>query len=489
MNDEDENTVPLITWPELLATAYRRRWWIALPTLGGGLVGLGAGFVMEPQYTSTASLLIASQEIPTALVASPLTHYADERIAKIRQQILSRSNLQQLIAATNLYPEERKTLTPEQVENLVRQKIAVDLLSTNAANHTGRSMDTTIAFSIAFTYRNPVQAQAVTERLTQKFITEDKRLRTEQASGTAAFLARRGNELQERLIDLQGKRREIEARYQGALPDQLALSTQSNSALRAEVSRIDAETQGIMGQNSVLAAREAELVSGPGAGGDSVRRAEERLAQLEAVYSDEHPDVRAARSALDVARNNADLPGGAGTRIISAEIAAGRSRIAELSHRRAQMVASIGQMEQLAALAPQAAYELNNLERDHDNLKLQYQDIREKQLEAQVAANLQAEDKGERFSLVDPPSLPLEPIQPKKQMMLLMGLFGGFAFGIALSIWLELFGNRVHGRSAVQRVTGSRPLVVIPDISDKPSSPFVRVFRRLLPARATQGEG
>lgn len=462
MKEEANPDGAFISIPEILSIAYRRRWWLIAPTLVGIVAAIVAILTISAQYRSTATLLIASQEVPTTLVASPLTTYANERIAKIRQQILSRSNLVELVRDMRLYPEESTRLTSDEVQNVMRGAIGVDLVGTGNATNSGQG-GTTIAFSLSFTYTDPVVAQEVTKKLTRMFLDEDKRLRTEQASGTAAFLSRRGNEIQDRLVELQNRRREIEARYNGALPDQVALSTQSASTLRAEVSRIDAETQGIAQQNGILAARTQDLMATPSPQAEALRQAQNRLAQLTATYSDEHPDVIAARAGI--ANQVAAMQTGGGPRgggVIAAEISSGRNRMAMLAQRRAELVNSIAQMEHLTAQAPQASYELNNLERDYDNLTLQYQDIREKQMEAQVAANLQAEDKGERFTVVDPASLPAAPVFPDRKKLLMGGAGAGLALGLILIFSLELTAGRVHGEAAVRRLTGVAPLVVVP---------------------------
>ena len=482
MNDEEIRPPTLITVREMMAILWRRRWWLIVPLLVCTIAAGAMASMMTPQYRSTATLLIASQDIPTSFVASPLTNYADERIAKIRQQILSRANIVELIRSMNLFADERRTLPPERVQDMMRNAVNVDLVSASNGNN-NQGAKTTIAFSLSFTYRDPATTHAVAERLTNMFINEDKRLRTEQATGTAAFLSRRGNEIRDRLVDLESRRRAIEARYSGALPDQVALSTQAGAALRAEVSRLDAETQGLMQQNSLLAARSQEVASLPDPALEPLRRAEERLGQLSAVYSDEHPDVARARAAVAFERSRAlSRPSQrGGTAVIASEITAAHARIVTLSQRRAELVGSIAQMERLTSLAPQASYELNNLERDYDNLKQQYQDIREKQMEAQVAANLQAEDKGERFSVVDPPNMPFEPVEPDKKKLLMAGMGGGIALGMGLILLLELMYGPINGEAAIHRTLGAPPMAVIPMMKPLVGPFQITTLRALLP--------
>lgn len=453
---------------EIVAILYRRRYWLIAPLILGLLGAIVTMVMIVPIYRSSATLLITSQQIPTTVVASPLTNYADERIAKIRQRIMSRENLSGLIAAHNLYAKERLRLPQDDVLALMRGAIAVDLVGTSANQQQGPA-GSTIAFTLSFNYREPRLAQAVTERLTTMFITEDKRLRTEQASGTAAFLGRRAIELRDQLTAIGEKRRAIEARYAGALPEQVAISAQSGSSLRAEVSRIDAETQGLMQQNSLLAARSQEIAATPGVAAEALRRAEERLNQLSATYADDFPDVVAARDTVQRQRAalTRDATPNAGMGAINAEVFASRARIGMLAARRAGLVGSISNIERMTAMAPQATYELNNLEREYENVRLQYQGIREKQMEAQVAANLQTEDKGERFSVVDAPSLPLESLGPKRLNILAMGILGGLGAGLALLMVWEMAAGAIHGERGVAGVMGAPPIVVVPVLANR----------------------
>jgi uncharacterized protein involved in exopolysaccharide biosynthesis len=456
---------------EIIAALYRKRLWVIVPVLLGLMIAATAILLQKEQYRSTATLLIDSQQIPTTVVASPLAHIANERIAKIRQQILSRERLSALVEDNDLFPDERPNMPIDDVLDLVREAIQVDLVGANEGQPGGGG--STIAFTLSFTYFDPVKAQAVTRQLTDTFLVEDKRFRTEQVTGTAAFLGRRADELRRQLANLEDKRREVEARYAGALPDHVAMSAQSHSALRAEVSRIDAETQGLSQQASLLAARADEDTRTP-PGIEALRRAEERLTQLTAVYADDYPEVIAARAA--VRQQRAALrqeQATQGTSVIQREIAASNARNRMLSVRRAELVQSIAEMERRTAQAPQAAYELNMIEREYENIRRQYEALREKQLDAQVSVTLQSEDKGERFSVVDESSMPHHPLGAHPAAILLSGLFAGLVIGVGSILGYELSAGTIHGAETLTRLLGAPPLTVIPPANgSQPSARF-----------------
>lgn len=446
-------------YPLEILAMLRRRWrWLAAPIVLGLLAAGVAVAMRKPVYQSSATLLIDSPQIPTTLVASPLTDIADERIAKIRQQIVSRDSLAGLIKANNLYPAERGKLDEPTLLELMRANIGVDLVGANQ----GQGGGSTIAFTLSYKYADPLKAQAITEQLTRLFLVEDKRFRTEQATGTATFLDHRSEELRKQLSELEDRRRDVEARYAGALPNDVALSAQSSSALRAEISRTDSETQGIIQQNSLLAARQQDLAAAQPTAGDGLRTAQARLAQLQATHSDAFPDVVAAKAEVERQKALASETPAPSTNLVQTEIAAGRNRIDVLAQRRSELVRNMTELDHRAAQAPEAAYELNMIEREYDNIKRQYDSLPEKQLDAQVAANLQTEDKGERFTVVDQPSLPLAPLGAKPAMLLMMGLFGGAALGMGLIFVYELANGTVHGEQTLARTAPIPVLGVVP---------------------------
>ena len=456
---------------DIMGILWRRRYWVLVPFVIGTLAAATASFVMQPVYQSQSTMLIETPLIPSSLVASPFSTYADERIAKIRQQILSRANLLQLINKDELYRRERDSEAIEAILSRMRSAINVELVSASAGNSQNRGANTTIAFTLSYRYADPDDAYRVATDLTQMFIREDKRLRTEQAAGAAGFLKNRADELRDRLIEVENKRRTLQARFGGAMPEQAVLSAQTSTALRAELSRIDSEIQSIMQQNGLLAVRtqEASTTTEPAARAE-VRRARQALDRLKATLSDSHPDVIAAREALETAKAAAseESTTRSGVSAVTAEIEVGRSRIAALNQRRNQLVGAISSTDRMVAQSPQAAYELNNLERDHENLKQQYAEIRAKQLEAQVAANLQTEDKGERFLVVDPPEIPLKPISPNRLKLMLTGTLGGIGVGLAMILLWELLAARIHGAGTIARLTGEEPLGAIPVMKHGP---------------------
>jgi len=103
--------------------------------------------------------------------------------------------------------------------------------------------------------------------------------------------------------------------------------------------------------------------------------------------------------------------------------------------------------------------------RDHSNAQKKYEEIQSKQLGAQIAENLEGENKSERFSLIDPPLLADKPIKPNRFKIIILGLFAAFAAAGGIAILLEMLNQRVRGKGALTTALGQAPLVEIPYIT------------------------
>ena len=76
-----------------------------------------------PTYLSTGTILIEQQEVPTDLVRSTISSYADQRIQVISQRVMTTANLLQIIQKYDLYPAERRKKGRESIIQMMREDI------------------------------------------------------------------------------------------------------------------------------------------------------------------------------------------------------------------------------------------------------------------------------------------------------------------------------------------------------------------------------
>jgi uncharacterized protein involved in exopolysaccharide biosynthesis len=239
-------------------------------------------------------------------------------------------------------------------------------------------------------------------------------------------------------------------------------------------------------------------VSAGGADNDLRRKLESAKASLaEAVgrYGPEHPDrVRLQREVDTLQGELAAAPAAAAPAPsknapkeadnpayvqIQAQLSATNNDLAALTDQVAKLHARSEQYQRDVTLAPQVEQQYRELARDYDNTRLKYQEIRSKQSEAKTAQNLESDRKGERFTLIDPPLPPEEPISPNRKLIFMAGviLSAGLAAGV---LWLlEKLDSSVRGRFDLHRLTGVPPLVLVPHIATEAERRATRRRTRL----------
>ena len=114
--------------------------------------------------------------------------------------------------------------------------------------------------------------------------------------------------------------------------------------------------------------------------------------------------------------------------------------------------------------SPEVERQYHDLTRDLDNARLRYQEIRAKQGEARVAQSLETDQQGEKFTLIDPPLPPEQPVSPNRKLILAVGFLLSLALA-AGSAWLrEFLDTTVRGRDELLALVGVPPLALVPHI-------------------------
>ena len=256
-----------------------------------------------------------------------------------------------------------------------------------------------------------------------------------------------------------------------------------------DIQRLEREVAGL--EKELAADPRSQASAGPSNEiNDLRRRLESTRAQLAAAsekYSPEHPDViRLQREVKDLEAQLAALPaakpamgnttGGSGTTAapieadnpayvqIQAELAATRSELAALATEMTKLRAQAADYQRNISMSPQVEKEYRELTRDYDNARLKYAEVRSKQQEAKTAQDLEADRKGERFTLIEPPLPPEEPVSPNRKLIFIAGLLLSLGVSGGILWLLETMDTTVRGRRDLFDLTGIAPLALVPHI-------------------------
>jgi polysaccharide biosynthesis transport protein len=193
-------------------------------------------------------------------------------------------------------------------------------------------------------------------------------------------------------------------------------------------------------------------------------------------YSPDHPDVK--RLQQTVAGLEADLRKTASVPVTTAGssdapdnptyIAIRTQREAALNERSSLLAQSaatrarIGEIERRQSQAPTVERDYSALQRDLQGERSKYDELRQKEMEAQLVQNLETERKGERFTLIEPPMQPQTPISPNRKLIVLLGVLLAIGAAVGMLLLLEATDTRIRDRAHVLQLLAVPPLAVIP---------------------------
>lgn len=209
-------------------------------------------------------------------------------------------------------------------------------------------------------------------------------------------------------------------------------------------------------------------------------RQEELEAARDRGLSDEHPDVvrleravanlqEAIEEAPDEPAGNADAPPPDNPVYVQrqVELEAARVELDAALERREELRQRLADLEERLTAAPEVEREYASLSRGYDQLLAQYEEVQQKQQEAEIALNLESENRGERFSVLNSPSLPSLPAQPNRVAIVLLGLVLAFGAGGAAVAVAEVSDSTVRAPRDISTLLEIPPLVMIPYIDNE----------------------
>ncbi|HKJ76477.1 MAG TPA: Wzz/FepE/Etk N-terminal domain-containing protein, partial [Gammaproteobacteria bacterium] len=280
----------------------RRRGTIALVAIVIVVVGIAAALLWPPTYQSTATILIEEQEIPQDLVQSTVTSYANQRIQTIQQRVMTRANLLRIIDKYNLYADERKHDTTEEILDEMQDDIGLNMISADVVDpRTGRPTTATIAFTVSFQGENPSVVQQVDNELASLYLSENQKTRTEKASDTYKFLTGEAKRVSDHIADVESQLAAFKEKHVNELPDLQQLNLQMMERTQRDLDDTENRINTTGDRISYLQAQLQQTKPYSPTYSDSGQRVLDPESQLRALetqyltmaakYSPEHPDV------------------------------------------------------------------------------------------------------------------------------------------------------------------------------------------------------
>ena len=457
------NHLPTIIW--------HRRIYVIVSFAVLFLAGLITAFTLPTLYRSSATMLVESQDLSADVVQAPGAGKIEERIAKIREQVLSRGDLISVIEQNDLYPSERRSEPMSYVVDKMRKSTTVGALGGDIGG--GGQNKGVIAIKMDFDYPDPAKAQAVMQSYVTQFLRMDSEQVEDQANLTVRFLTDQAGKLRGQISQIEGQITALKASNGAALANAGGPTFVDTGSYTAQITALE-------NQNRQL------LAGGNGATAeDPLAQAQAALAAAQATYSDTHPDVITAKERVAAIRRAQGSSRGTGgpSASVQEQIRANNAAIAQLAAARNSAVerANISMAGQ--ARAPAIMERAMQLENQASTLREQYKTVSDNLLKAQSGARLANEQRAERLSLVEPPNLPDAPHWPNRPIVIGAGAAAGLGLGLLLALLVELLNRPMRSPAQLQSM-GLPVLGVVPILQQKPRKKRFSLFRKREPRLA-----
>jgi polysaccharide biosynthesis transport protein len=471
----------------------RRHIQFLIPLFLGWIAVWGSVWFLQARYTSSTLILVEEPTMPKNYVMPNVNDDLQARLQSISQQILSRTRLLLIIDKLNLYNEKNKhELNPDEKVERMRKDIGIDLV---------RDRDQAItAFRINYTGPNPAIAQQVTAKLTNLFIDENLKVRQQLSQDTTQFMQTQLDAARQSLAVQEAKIRDFQAAHEGELPTQQSTNLQILSGLQAQYQNEQqalntAKQQRIYFQTMI---DQYHALQGGMSGADGtsnglaaidqqLEKMRAQLTELSSHYTDSYPDVQQLKSQIaktEKIRSNliAELKSNAGKQgspgpaemvdpiqnptqmQLQGQLHSAQIEIASREQAIAALSARIGQYQTRLNQEPASEQQLADLTRGYEQSKANYDDLLKKESDSRMATSMEQLQQGERFTILDPPSLPLKPTFPNRLKMCAMGFVAGTILGALFVGILEFLDDRLHSDREIKKLLPAAVISEVPEM-------------------------
>jgi len=496
VDDLEEKSAEGFDVQHYLDVARRRHLHFLIPLLLGWLVVWGVSWIMPPSYRSGTLILVEAPTMPKDYVTPNVNDDLQERLQSITQQILSRTRLLHIIDQFNLYASAHSGASPDEKVERMRKDIDIELVR-DASNQI-------TAFNVYYSAPAPRVAQEVTSELTNLFINENLEVRQQQSEDTTKFLEGQLATARNSLAEQEEKVRQFKAQHVGELPTQLASNLQILSGLQSQLQNEQDALNTAKQQHAYLQTladqyralqgsskiSDGTTVGLPGLD-EELGRLNAQLADLSSHYTERHPDVRKLKEQIAKtekmrdqllnslkAKDAAPQTGGAETTVspgntpptqasllvqIQGQLRSNQVEIANREHSIAALKTRVDDYQSRLNQEPVREQQLADLTRGYDQSKANYDDLLKKKNESAMATSMELMQQGERFRIVDPPSLPQKPDFPNRFKFCGIGLGIGLVLGIVVAGGFEYMDDRLYSEKEIKNLL---PVAIISEIPE-----------------------
>ena len=483
-----------------IISIWRYRWRGIFTAWVIAVIGWGVVFSLPYEYESKARLYVDADAVLTPLLkgitidSATMTH-----VEVLQKTLLSRPNMDILISKVGFLGYPPSGPEHDRLIEKLQKNITI-------------SQQSPTLFVLSYKDRNPKRAYDVINNLIDIFIEKANGSDRASLKNAATFLDKQISFYEEKLRAAESRRANFRAKFLDLLPDNFNGGISRLELLRNQIEDEKTSRQSLMAKKEML---DKELASTPrfisvadainmanrmkeGVGGDdqnpNLTAAQMKLDELKTKFTDEYPEVIAQKQIVDMMKSNATLglhkerndfreaqpnygkndkntpknevPNPEYTHIRDIIIDTDTAILSQTQNIEATQK-EVTRLEQMLQQEPAVQAEWENLDRDYDIIKRNYDGLLDRREQLHIASAADIEADKIRLQIIDPPSYSEVPISPSHKIFLLAVPVIAFIGGGFMSF----IGSQIDGTMRGLEDFAAFNIFVLGGVSPPPKKP------------------
>jgi polysaccharide chain length determinant protein (PEP-CTERM system associated) len=479
--------------------AWRYRWAALVTAFVVAILGWVVVFALPDNYEAEARIFVDTRTaLKPVLEGLVVGQDVEAQLNLVRQSLLAGPRLLQIaessgvLTAKDTDPQIRARKLTDMVGRvtLTVTTAAGDKAPTDSARNGAGSL-----YGITYHESDRLRALKVVQILLTTLVEQTLGGKRESSENAQKFLGVQIKDYEERLRAAEERLADFKKRNVGLMPTELGgyfnqLQLELDASKKSEADLITASSRRaelekqLRGDTAITATAVTPTVggvAGVGGSGDTVSRIRDAQAHLDDLlqrFTERHPDVIAARGALEElkARRVAEIDSlrrgdsaaiaatGAGNNPVyqSIQLALNQTQIemATLRSQLSQHQQKVSELRKRLDSAPQVEAEYAQLDRDYSVNKAQYTALLANNEKARIGE--QADSAGSvRFEVVQPPTVGVTPVSPRRGLVIAGVLLASLGLGGALAYLLHFLHPVIGSARGLTELTGLAVIGVV----------------------------
>ena len=460
----------------------RRRYLFIAVSLFCLSVIVWGSYIMPKTYEAKSTVFIERNVIKNLVQGMVVTPSIEERLRVLTYAMMSRNMLLKVINAMDL---DIKAKNQASMESMVK-----DFQDNTKIMVKGNDL-----FVVSYKGGNPKIVRDYVNTLVSEYIEENISSKRQEAFGANKFLSdqidfykKKIEEAEERLMSFRREKGLTLATDERTLVSSIKQNKDEMENTEVKIKELEAKKAKMKQQLSGEEPFTVAIIDNKEKGGNlsiRLKMLEQKIPMLLTRYTEKYPEVIKTRAEIETikkqieaqkqsqgAENASEGDLGSGTSMMNPlyqqlkeDLFRTDSEIDSLKAKIAILNIRLKKSESEVQNIPKEKKDLSDIERDRNTYQKIYEQLLSRLGQSEVSEQMEVQDKGTTFRVVDPAILPTRPVSPNRVLLILIGIVAGAAAGVGAVLLSDYLDNSIRDIDTLKSQLGLQVLAVIPKIT------------------------